>query len=138
MSLDKKLTMLVDDDSTCNSLSKILLKRVFSADEKNEVKIISFDKPVEGLKFLTEALIDYKFQKILILLDINMPLMTGWEFIAEYAGLPKTQTDVTIYILTSSVSKADMDSAKENLYVEDFISKPLTPEIIETLYEKMK
>jgi CheY-like chemotaxis protein len=70
-----------------------------------------------------------------------MPLMSGWEFLVEYerhfSEMTREQTEVKIYILTSSVSRADIDKAKENSNVEDFISKPLTTEIIERLYNVM-
>ncbi len=137
----RKLTLLIDDDSTCNSISKILLKRKFNLGSESEFEIISFNKPVEGLSFLKEAIQQCKFQKILILLDINMPLMSGWEFLVEYENhfpeMTREQTEVKIFILTSSVSRADIDKAKENSSVEDFISKPLTTEIIERLYNVM-
>lgn len=138
MNMEKKLTLLIDDDSTCNSISKILLKRKFHLNSTDEFEIISFSKPIEGLKFLKEALVNNKFQKILILLDINMPLMSGWEFLVEYEHLFKNQTDVKIYILTSSVSRADMDKAAKNECVEDFITKPLTSDVIEKLYTAMR
>jgi CheY-like chemotaxis protein len=134
---EKKLTLLIDDDSTCNSISKILLKRKFHLNSADEFEIISFNMPLEGLAFLKETLLQHKFQKILILLDINMPMMSGWEFLTEYEHLFKDQADVKIYILTSSVSKADMDKAEKNENVEDFISKPLTSEVIERLYTVM-
>ncbi len=133
----KNLTLLIDDDSMCNSISKILLKKKFHLNSPDEFEIISFNKPVEGLEFLKVSLQHHKFQKILILLDINMPLMSGWEFLVEYEHLFKDQTDIKIYILTSSVSRADIDKAKENSNVEDLISKPLTTEIIERLYNVM-
>ncbi|MBN8570380.1 MAG: response regulator [Ignavibacteria bacterium] len=141
MNTNKKLTLLIDDDSTCNSISKILLKRKFNFNSENEFEIISFNKPVEGLAFLKESLQQLKFQKILILLDINMPLMSGWEFLVEFEHyfpeMTLEQTEVKIYILTSSVSRVDIDKAKENSNVEDLISKPLTTEIIERLYNVM-
>lgn len=133
----KNLTLFIDDDSKCNSISKILLKKKFQLNSPDEFEIISFNKPVEGLEFLKVSLQHHKFQKILILLDINMPLMSGWEFLVEYEHLFKDQTDIKIYILTSSVSRADIDKAKENSNVEDLISKPLTTEIIERLYNVM-
>ena len=130
----RTLTLLIDDDSTCNSISKILLKKNFTGSEDDAVEIISFDKPQEGLKYLTDSLLQHKFDKILILLDINMPLMTGWEFLSEYEHIFKNQARIKIYILTSSVSKADMDRASENPNIIDFISKPLTPAVIQDLY----
>ena len=67
--------------------------------------------------------------------------MSGWEFLVEYENhfpeMTREQTEVKIFILTSSVSRADIDKAKENSNVEDFISKPLTTEIIERLYNVM-
>ena len=137
MKAEKKLTLLIDDDSMCNSISKILLKKKFDLESENEFEIISFNKPIEGLEFLKEALYNHRFQKILILLDINMPLMSGWEFLTEYKHLFKEQTDVKIYILTSSVSRIDMDKAQDNPDVIDFISKPLTHSIIDDLYKIM-
>ena len=137
MNTEKKLTLLIDDDSLCNSISKILLKKNFHFNSEDEFEIISFSKPIEGLAFLKDSLQQDKFQKILILLDINMPVMSGWEFLKEYEHLFKKQIDIKIYMLTSSVSKADMDKAEKNKFVMDFISKPLTPEMIENLYKVM-
>lgn len=137
MKTSKKLTLLIDDDSMCNSISKILLKKNFHFNSENEFEIISFSKPLEGLEFLKSSLQQNKFQKILILLDINMPLMSGWEFLVEYEHLFKEQTDVKIYILTSSVSRMDKDKAATNVNIVDFISKPLTSEMVEKLYSAM-
>ncbi|MBS1493268.1 MAG: response regulator [Bacteroidetes bacterium] len=137
MKTNKKLTLLIDDDSMCNSISKILLKKSYHFNSESEFEIISFSKPLEGLEFLKVSLQQHKFQKILILLDINMPLMSGWEFLKEYEDLFKNQTEVKIYILTSSVSKTDIDKAANNGNIQDLISKPLTSEIIEKLYTAM-
>ncbi len=137
MNTERKLTLLIDDDSMCNSISKILLKKNSHFNSEGEFEILCFSKPLEGLAFLKESLLQHKFQKILILLDINMPLMSGWEFLKEYEHLFKNQTDIKIYILTSSVSTADIDKAEKNANVADLISKPLTPKTIEMLYAVM-
>jgi len=141
MSNPKKLTLLVDDDPICNSISKVLLNKKFKSaqsDFHSEFEIVSLVNPVEGLKFLTESLLEKKYSTILVLLDINMPVMTGWEFLAEYEALFQNQEEVSIYILSSSVSKSDTERAAQNPNVVDFISKPITPPEVEKLYEKIK
>lgn len=65
----------------------------------------------------------------LILLDINMPVMNGWDFLDLYAGLeallPKK---ICIIMLSSTVDQADYDKANSYAQVSGFYSKPLTKE----------
>ena len=139
MNHKKKLTLLVDDDPICNSISKILLNKKFKSEQSdNDFEIVSFVNPIEGLKFLTESLQEKKYNTVLVLLDINMPVMNGWEFLAEYETRFKNHSDVIIYILSSSVSKSDTDRAAVNPSVVDFISKPITAPAVDKLYEKLK
>ena len=67
----------------------------------------------------------------LILLDLNMPIMDGWEFLDEfsikYAAIFQT---VKIAIVSSSVNPADFQKAKEYPFVIDFISKPISVDIL--------
>jgi CheY-like chemotaxis protein len=128
--MGENLTLLVDDDSICNSISKILLKRKFA----EESEIISFLSPVEGLSYLKQVIDEEKYKSILVLLDINMPVMTGWEFLEEYARFPKSKTHVHIFVLTSSVSQTDIEKATKNPHVREFISKPITAATVNKLY----
>ena len=67
----------------------------------------------------------------LILLDINMPIMDGWEFLQIFSKKFKTRfSEVKIAIVSSSVNPADFEKAKEFPFVIDFISKPITAEIL--------
>lgn len=70
----------------------------------------------------------------LILLDINMPVWDGWDFLDEFVKLPVSQ-DVTIFIMTSSVDPSDREKAKEYKQVNHFIIKPIT---VEKLTEALK
>jgi len=138
MSSGKKLVLLIDDDSICNSINRTFLCRKLGCGEKNDLEIIAFQEPIEGLKFLIKALSEKLYTKIIILLDINMPIMSGWEFLDEYAMLFKNQTDVTIFILTSSVNQNDIERAGANPNVTDFISKPLRTESLELICEQLQ
>lgn len=137
MSGIKELIMLVDDDPICNSISKVLLKKKFQNNDDNQFEIISFINPVEGLQFLTGSLNEKKYYKVMVLLDINMPEMTGWEFLEEYESQFKNSKEVNVYILSSSVSKCDIERAEKNSNVVEFISKPLKSSTVEKLYEAM-
>lgn len=129
--MGKKLTLLVDDDSICNALSEMLLKKKF----REYSEIAAFTSPVDGLAFFKQVLADESYNKVLVLLDINMPVMTGWEFLEDYAKLPESNVHVDIFILTSSVSDSDKDKARNNPNVKDFITKPITLSVVEKLFE---
>ncbi len=67
----------------------------------------------------------------IILLDLNMPVMDGWQFLEEFTKI-KTAKKITIYIITSSVDPADVLKAKQYDNVNNYIVKPIT---LETLRE---
>lgn len=73
----------------------------------------------------------------LVLLDINMPIMDGWEFLQVFSRKfrPEFQ-DVKIAIVSSSVNPADFEKAKEYPFVIDFISKPITADILKLIDER--
>ena len=68
----------------------------------------------------------------LIFLDIDMPLMDGFQFLDEFGNLSdKTQEKCSIIMLTSSISPADVNRSKKYDYVRKYINKPLTLENLE-------
>lgn len=125
--------LCVDDDTISLTISQLLLKRTGFAAEVDTV--------IDG----SEAL-DY-FEKLfttdpdpvgnapeLILLDINMPVMNGWEFLEEYnpryAG---KLTNTHVVILSSTIDPEDFALSKQYPVVKQFISKPLSIENLEEL-----
>lgn len=60
-----------------------------------------------------------------IFLDLNMPVMDGWDFLDEFRKL-SVPSKVDIYILSSSIDPADTTRAKQYAEVRDFLVKPLT------------
>ena len=130
---EKKMIILIDDDSICNSVNQLLIKKEFD----HELAIQAFDNPSEALEFLTDSIKSKVFEKILVLLDINMPGMTGWELLKEYGLLEKNETEVDIFILSSSINQEDMDKAADDSNVIGFMSKPISNENVRKLYKGM-
>lgn len=135
---EKKLVILIDDDSVCNRINQLLIKKKFKSDDASDYEVLTFQKPVEGLKYLIKSLKNKVYRKILVLLDINMPVMSGWELLEQYSSIPKHETEVVIYILSSSIYKGDLESVNQNPIVAEFISKPITPNAIEKFLKKME
>ncbi|TGE06326.1 response regulator [Hymenobacter fodinae] len=111
--------VLIDDDSTSIFLMRLLLQREEFADT-----ITAFQSPEEALSFLQNV----EAEKIpqVILLDLNMPVMSGWDLLDALTLKGNTQLNhCRIYILTSSLAQADRIRAEENPLVTRLIHKPL-------------
>lgn len=72
-----------------------------------------------------------------ILLDLNMPVMDGWEFLDEFIKVPAPKK-IYIYIVTSSIDPGDINKAKEYEAVENYIIKPITIEILKDLLDNFE
>ena len=128
-----KKVLCVDDDTISLTISQLLLKRTGFAAEVNTV--IDGSEAIEYFEDLFANNADpVANAPELILLDINMPVMNGWEFLQEYtpkflAKLPNTH----IVILSSTIDPEDFALAKQFPVVKQFISKPLSIENLEEL-----
>jgi CheY-like chemotaxis protein len=123
--------LLVDDDEINNFISiKLIKKAILNTDITACLNgKFAIDQLVGIQQKNPHDLPDY------ILLDINMPIMNGWEFLDEYKRLnidPLKKTK--IYIISSSVVSNDISKAKSYPLVQDFISKPLNVERIKEIF----
>lgn len=115
--------IIIDDDPTNNFIAEHLIKRVFK-----DIEIISFLYPEESLTFIENEYAGQKEQiKTIMLLDINMPILTGWDVLEKFKEFPASiHSQFRVYIHSSSVSKQDLVLAEEDPYVRDYVLKPLT------------
>jgi CheY-like chemotaxis protein len=132
----KKLNcvLLVDDNESDNFIHKRVL-------EKSEItkSIAVALNGQEALDFLKTKINkpqseDAYCQPDLIFLDINMPVMDGWEFLDEYHKLENDQKGKVVFImLTTSLNPVDRSRAEQMITGGCFQFKPLTQEMINTI-----
>ena len=116
--------VLIDDDEATNVYHDIIVQEAGVVEEYQ-----IFDSAVDALEFLKnqEQAPDF------ILLDINMPRMTGWEFLEEYKKLNQAGDPPKVIMLTTSLGIFDKKQAEENPLVSGFWQKPLTLEMLDEI-----
>jgi CheY-like chemotaxis protein len=120
--------MLIDDDDSDNFLHKMIIEEMGIA---NEVTVA--EDGAEALEMLKK---EGQKQPELIFLDINMPKVNGWEFLAEYGRLGLQDVGKTIIIiLTTSLNPNDEKRATSEFskQISGYYIKPLTEEILQKL-----
>ncbi|GGZ41990.1 response regulator [Echinicola pacifica] len=120
------MVLLIDDDEINNYVNSSILHKEFP-----HLEIKQFTSAEEALAhILSNADIPYY-----IFLDINMPLMNGWEFLDELDKLDII-LNLTIFMLTSSIDQADRDRVKTYSRVNQFLVKPLQRTFVQSLFNK--
>ncbi|GGD25197.1 response regulator [Flavobacterium orientale] len=72
----------------------------------------------------------------LVFLDLNMPVMNGWDFIEKFSlDTNSAFKNTKVIILSSTIDPADFNRAKQYNVVSHFLSKPITVEMLEKLKE---
>ena len=123
-----KQLLIIDDDA----VSVLILKKMLINAGFLDNPMI-FKNGNEAINFLNS---NYKsIEKYFIFLDINMPIMNGWEFLEEIE--PKVNTEnFSVYLLTSSTSEQDIIKSKNYKSIKKFISKPVAKEILSEIKEE--
>lgn len=123
--------MLVIDDDDINIF---IIKKVI---EKTgyEVDMISKSNGQLAIDYLSNIINNAEIFPHIILVDINMPILNGWEFLEAYEKLNIQERKVYLYMLSSSVYEYDIEKAKSFKSVNGFISKPLTIERLKELLQ---
>jgi CheY-like chemotaxis protein len=119
-----KNIFLVDDDVTFVFLTK---RTILSAGIVTNID--EFGNGQDAFEFLEKNVDHLELLPDIIFLDLNMPVMDGWEFLEHYVAFEqKIKKKIKLYIVSSSISPHDMERAKNFKVVTDFIIKPIIKE----------
>jgi CheY-like chemotaxis protein len=129
------LLLCVDDDSITIMLSKMVLTRAAYAKE-----IATAQNGEEALLYL-DNLIAANTSIIpgLIFLDLNMPIMGGWEFLDAFSEAKYREAfpDCKVIVLSSTIDPKDIEKSKSYAMVLDFMPKPISKELLEAVSQKL-
>jgi len=128
-----KSVLLVDDDPTTNYLNKLLLTRLGVAQQ-----VLVAENGEQALRTLdqTHRTAAEAAFPMLILLDMNMPVLNGLAFLEAYAQMPLAQRRIIVVVmLTTSLHPADLARAQQ-LPIAGFLNKPLTKEKVTAIVQQ--
>ena len=111
---------IIDDDPICVYGTKILLNH----NNFVSANILVYEDGEEALINLTSQLLNRQRMPDIILLDLNMPIMNGWEFLDKFQKLTFTNKP-QVFIVSSHFDKNAIEKGRSYELVRDFISKPL-------------
>ena len=124
-----KSILLVDDDEATNFIHSLLLKEWDCVE--NIYTAMNGQEALDFLKTNEEFRVG---KPSIILLDINMPVMNGFEFLEAYADLPEEfKASIVVCMLTSSLHQKDQDKASGFSDLNNFINKPLDKEAFDQI-----
>lgn len=121
---------LIDDDNIVIYLTKLVINESLP-----ELEVVSFEYATEALEALQDLVEKNHAFPEYILLDINMPMVDGWDFLAVYEKFPcNKRAQCKLMMHSSSLDPAEEIKSKSYNCVADFVPKPITTENLNNVF----
>ncbi len=117
--MKNKMTYIIDDDKLSIKLISMLISRNNFCQ-----KIIPFHNPQTALNELIKNAENPSLLPDVIFLDLNMPVLDGWQFLDEFK-LIRFSKKIIVFIVSSSIDPSDLEMAKNYSIIKNYIEKPL-------------
>ncbi|RKS25424.1 response regulator receiver domain-containing protein [Flavobacterium endophyticum] len=127
--------LCVDDDPITLMLYKMVIAKASFTEE-----IITAKNGQEALDYYNNLRAEGESQSPeLIFLDLNMPVMGGWEFLDNFtkSEYQEFNAKTKVIVLSSTIDPTDIEKSKTYSIVIDFLSKPITKEMLEDLKDRL-
>lgn len=118
-----ELACIIDDDKIYVNLVKKIIEI-----KKLSENLLVFQNGKEALEYFKTALKQTEEKKIpeIMFLDLNMPVMDGWEFLGEFMKIKNEfHKNVMLYVVSSSIDPRDLEKVKSYNIVKDYLIKPI-------------
>lgn len=125
---DDYVFLLVEDNVIDQLITSRLIKKV-ALEKEVEINIAANGK--EALNWISSNRSNQN-KSLIILLDINMPVMNGFQFLNEYESLSDDlKKETQIFMLSSTLNVEDIERIKKNRRVRTLLGKPLSVKKLE-------
>jgi CheY-like chemotaxis protein len=120
----KRNFIVIDDDPINNRICEKVINYVFP-----EAEVQTFTDPETAIAYIKALYSGTTERQATLFLDINMPTLSGWEFLEVFEGFDaQLKERFKIFMLSSSVDQRDKDQAAKNKNVSGYLEKPLNRE----------
>lgn len=123
--------LVIDDDP----LFMLLLKKTIVKYELSD-NVTDFNNGLEAIEYLKPIINEPSLLPDIILVDIEMPMMDGWEFLEEFIPLlQKASKKISIYIATSSIAEPDQIKSTTFPLIKGYLHKPIDEPILSKIIQ---
>jgi CheY-like chemotaxis protein len=127
----KKIICIIDDEEINHLIVKTIIKRL-----DIQTHFLPFNNGEEAITALKQLSVSNVELPDIILLDINMPVMDGWEFLNNFIKIkPQIDKKIEIYILSSSSASEDINKSKSYAEISGYLCKPIAAETLRNIIQ---
>ncbi len=130
-----ELACIIDDDKIYVNL----VKKIIEIKKLSENLLIykNGKEALDYFKDIMENTTDEEKLPDIIFLDLNMPVMDGWEFLNEFIKIKNNlNKKITLYVVSSSIDPRDLERAKSFNLVTDYLIKPIELKKFEKIFDR--